>query len=140
TFPFWVGATVVYLAGRPTPDAVMAVLKKHQPTIYCGVPTLYAAILANEANGRATASQRLRRCISAGEPLPKEVGERWQERFGAPILDGVGSTEMLHIYLSNYPGKVRYGTSGQPVPGYQVRLVDEAGNGVADGDIGELLV
>lgn len=140
TFPFWVGATAVYMAGRPTPEAVMAVLHEHQPTIYCGVPTLYAAILVDEANDRATASQRLRRCISAGEALPKEVGEKWEQRFGAAILDGVGSTEMLHIFLSNHPGKVHYGTSGQAVPGYQLRLVDDNGDGVNEGDIGELLV
>lgn len=140
TFPFWVGATAVYLAERPTPDAVMAALSKHQPTIYCGVPTLFAAILANPSNGRDAASQRLRRCISAGEALPKEVGENWEKRFGAEILDGVGSTEMLHIFLSNRVGSVRYGTSGQPVPGYKVRLVDDQGNDVETGDIGELLV
>lgn len=140
TFPFWVGATAVYLAGRPTPQAVMAVLNKHQPTIYCGVPTLYAAILADETYNRETGSQQLRRCISAGEALPKEVGEHWEQRFGAAILDGVGSTEMLHIFLSNHPGAVRYGTSGQPVPGYEVRLVDDDGNDVKTNDIGELLV
>lgn len=140
TFPFSVGATAVYTAARPTPDRVMQVLREQQPTIYCGVPTLFAAILADEANGRDTGSQRLRRCISAGEALPREVGERWQQRFGADILDGVGSTEMLHIFLSNRPDDVRYGTSGQAVPGYQLRLVDEAGADVNTGDIGELLV
>lgn len=140
TFPFWVGATAVYTAGRPTPEAVMAVMRAQQPTLYGGVPTLYAAILADENNTRTTGSQRLRRCISAGEALPKQVGERWRERFGADILDGVGSTEMLHIFLSNHPGEVRYGTSGRPVPGYQVKLMDEDGTQVCDGDIGELIV
>jgi len=140
TFPFAVGATAVYLAGRPTPEAVMDVMRRQQPTIYGGVPTLYAAILADEANSRDTGSQRLRRCLSAGEALPREVGERWQARFGAEILDGVGSTEMLHIFLSNRPGAVRYGTSGEPVPGYQVRLADEQGHDVAVNEVGELLV
>jgi len=140
TFPFSVGATAVYLAGRPTPEAVMEVMRREQPTIYCGVPTLYAAILADQANGRESGSSRLRRCISAGEPLPEEVGKRWEARFGAPILDGVGSTEMLHIYLSNQPGDVRYGTSGRPVPGYEARLVDEDDRPVAPGEVGELLV
>lgn len=132
TFPFSVGATAVYMAERPTPAAVMRVLREHQPTIYCGVPTLYAAILADEANDRATGSPRLRRCISAGEALPEDVGKRWEKRFGAEILDGVGSTEMLHIFLSNRPGSVRYGTSGTPVPGYEARLVDETGKEVHD--------
>lgn len=136
TFPFAVGATAVYMAERPTPPAVMRVLREHQPTIYCGVPTLYAAILADESNDRSKASARLRRCISAGEALPEDVGKRWEARFGAEILDGVGSTEMLHIFLSNQPGSVRYGTSGKPVPGYEARLVDEHGNEV--GDFGEL--
>ncbi|MDN5940177.1 MAG: benzoate-CoA ligase family protein, partial [Salinisphaera sp.] len=140
TFPFAVGATAVYTAQRPTPDAVMAVLRNQQPTIYGGVPTLYAAILANKDNCRETGSPRLRRCISAGEALPKEVGERWAERFGADILDGVGSTELLHIFLSNSPEEVRYGTSGRAVPGYQLRLVDDKGGQVQDGEIGELLV
>ncbi len=140
TFPFSVGATAVYLAERPTPESVMEVLRTHQPTIYCGVPTLYSAILADPGNSRASGSQRLRCCISAGEPLPEEVGKRWEARFGAPILDGVGSTEMLHIYLSNQPGQIRYGTSGTPVPGYQVRLVDEHDDPVPEGEVGELLV
>lgn len=140
TFPLAVGATAVYLAERPTPDAVMRMLREHQPTLYCGVPTLYAAILADERNGRDTGSQRLRACVSAGEALPEEVGNRWTRRFGADILDGVGSTEMLHIFLSNRPGEVRYGTSGMPVPGYQARLVDEAGIDVPEGEVGELLI
>ncbi len=140
TFPMEVGATTVLLPGRPAPDAVMAVLREHQPTIFCGVPTLYAAILANPENNRENASRRLRRCISAGEALPEEIGRNFEKRFGAEILDGVGSTEMLHIYLSNRPGQVRYGTSGVAVPGYRLRLVDEHGGEVAPGAIGELMV
>lgn len=140
TFPFAVGATAVYMAERPTPAAVMRVLRERQPTLYCGVPTLYASILADERNNRGSGSRRLRCCISAGEALPAEVGNRWERRFGAPILDGVGSTEMLHIFLSNGPGDLAYGTSGRPVPGYRARLVDEDGHDVPDGEIGELLV
>lgn len=140
TFPFSVGATAVLLAGRPTPEAAMAVMRDHQPTIFYGVPTLFAAILADAGNTRENGSQRLRRCVSAGEALPAEVGRRWEDRFGAEILDGVGSTEMLHIFLSNRPGEVRYGTSGTPVPGYEAKLVDEKGAPVAPGGIGELLV
>ncbi len=140
TFPFSVGATAVYMDGRPTPEAVMHTLKQHQPSIYCGVPTLYAAILSDESNNRDTASQNLRLCVSAGEALPRETGERWEKCFGAEIVDGVGSTEMLHIFLSNTPGQVRYGTSGVPVPGYRARLVDEENKDVADEEIGELLI
>ncbi len=140
TFPMEVGATTVLLAGRPSPDAVMDILKTHQPTIFCGVPTLYAAMLANPEYDRASGSQRLRRCISAGEALPEEIGKSFEKRFGAEILDGVGSTEMLHIYLSNRAGDVHYGCSGVPVPGYQLKLVNENGEQVPRGEIGELLV
>jgi benzoate-CoA ligase len=82
----------------------------------------------------------LRRCVSAGEALPEDIGKRWTERFGVEILDGIGSTEMLHIFMSNRPGDVRYGTTGKPVPGYEVRLVGEDGAPVADGEIGELQI
>ncbi len=140
TFPMEVGATTILLAGRPTPDSVMDVLKTHQPTIFGGVPTLYAAILANPENGRENGSARMRRCMSAGEALPEEVGKRFEQRFGSEILDGVGSTEMLHIYLSNRAGNVHYGCSGVAVPGYELRLVNEKGLDVGPGEIGELLV
>jgi 4-hydroxybenzoate-CoA ligase/benzoate-CoA ligase len=140
TFPFAVGATVVLLDGRPTPDSVMRVLREERPTVFYGVPTLFAAILADPGNGRASGSDRLRICVSAGEPLPKEIGQRWRERFGADILDGIGSTEMLHIFLSLREDDIRYGTTGKPVPGYELRVVDEGGREVPAGEIGELLV
>ncbi len=140
TFPMAVGATTVLLAGRPTPDAVCAVMRETQPTIFCGVPTLYAAMLAAFAGKRPQGFKRLRRCISAGEALPAEVGARWKEIVGVDILDGVGSTEMLHIFLSNRPGDVVLGTSGTAVPGYELRLVNEHGHAVEVGGIGELLV
>ncbi len=139
TFPMAVGATTVLFAGRPTPDVVTDILKTEQPTVFCGVPTLYAAMVAfMDKNGAANAP--LRSCISAGEALPEDVGTRWEKHTGVEILDGVGSTEMLHIFLSNRPGDVVYGTSGVPVPGYSVRLVNEAGEEVAVGEVGELLV
>ena len=140
TFPLYVGASAVLLAGRPTPDAVMQVLQRHEPTIFYGVPTLYGAILADPANDRTRGFAKLRLCVSAGEALPEGVGRAWQERFGVEILDGLGSTEMLHIFLSNRAGAVRYGTSGTPMPGYELRLLGEDGAPAATGEIGELWV
>lgn len=140
SFPMSVGATTILLPQRPTPESVFSVLKAHQPTLFFGVPTLYAAMLADPNCSPDNGSARLRLCISAGEALPEEVGRAWRRRFAVDILDGVGSTEMLHIYLSNRPDDVRYGTSGKPVPGYAVRLVDESGREVADGEIGEMMV
>ena len=140
SFPLSVGATTILLPERPTPESVFRTLTQHQPTIFCGVPTLYAAMLHHADGTRENSSRRLRQCISAGEALPEDVGKVWKAKFGVDILDGIGSTEMLHIFVSNRPGDVRYGTSGKPVPGYNVRLVDEHGADVADGEVGELLV
>ncbi len=140
SFPLSVGATTILLPERPTPESVFRTLKQYQPTIFCGVPTLYAAMLNYPAGGPSSGSSKLRQCISAGEALPAEVGKAWTEKFGVDILDGIGSTEMLHIFISNRPGDVNYGTSGKPVPGYKVRLVDEQGSDVPDGEVGELLV
>ncbi len=140
SFPMSVGATTILFPGRPTPDAVLGILKEHQPTIYCGVPTLYAALLAHPDCSRDKASAKLRICLSAGEALPEDVGKSWRNAMEVDILDGVGSTEMLHIFLSNRPGDIVYGTSGVAVPGYDLRLVDENGQDVAEGDVGELLV
>ncbi|MCX7172829.1 MAG: benzoate-CoA ligase family protein [Proteobacteria bacterium] len=140
TFPFSVGATAVLMAERPTPASVGRVLRKYQPSIFYGVPTLYAAMLASPDLPRRDELPKLRRCTSAGEALPADIGRRWQEHTGVDILDGIGSTEMLHIFLSNRPGDVRYGSTGKPVPGYEIRLVDEAGQPAARGTMGELQV
>ncbi|MCP9628149.1 benzoate-CoA ligase family protein [Rhodopseudomonas palustris] len=140
TFPLSVGATTVLNAERPTPAVIYGLMQRYNPTIFCGVPTLFAAMLNDPALKSETAGARLRICTSAGEGLPESVGLAWKARFGADILDGVGSTELLHIFLSNAPGDIQYGTSGRPVPGYKVRLVNEAGADVADGEVGELLV
>jgi benzoate-CoA ligase len=138
-FPLAVGATSVLMAERPTPSSVSRVLRERRPTIFCGVPTLYNAMLAgNELPSRDELA--LRRCVSAGEPLPQEIGRRWSARIGVDILDGIGSTEMLHIFLSNWPDGVRYGTTGRPIPGYQLKIVDEEERPVARGEIGDLLV
>lgn len=140
TFPLAVGATTLLLGGRPTPDSVFEILKTHKPTIFCGVPTLYAAMNAALEKSGDAGDIDLRLCTSAGEALPREVGEKWQQLLNVEIVDGVGSTEMLHIFLSNRPGDIVYGTSGLPVPGYEVRLVDEHDEDVANEEIGELLV
>jgi benzoate-CoA ligase len=139
TFPLAVGATSLLLAERPTPAAVIRVLREKKPTIFYGVPTLYAALLAS-SDLPERGELVLRRCVSAGEALPEDIGKRWTERLGVEILDGIGSTEMLHIFLSNRPGEVHYGTTGVPVPGYDIRLVDEEGKPVKDSQIGELQV
>ena len=140
TFPMSAGATTVLLAARPTPEAVTALLKKHGVTVFYAVPTFYAAFLASAA-APARTELKLRRCVSAGEALPPDIGRRWSERYGCDILDGIGSTEMLHIFVSNRPGDVKYGTTGKPVPGYDVRLVDDDGHIVtARGEMGELQV
>jgi 4-hydroxybenzoate-CoA ligase len=119
---------------------MFALMNKYNPSIFFGVPTLFSAMLNDEALKHERGGARLRVCTSAGEALPESVGNSWKSRFNVDILDGVGSTELLHIFLSNAPGDIKYGTSGRPVPGYQVRLVNEAGGDVADGEVGELLV
>jgi 4-hydroxybenzoate-CoA ligase len=140
TFPMSVGATTVLNPERPTPATMFALLRKYNPSIFFGVPTLFAAMLNDESLKNEPRFPRLRICTSAGEALPESVGNNWKKRFGVDILDGVGSTELLHIFLSNAPGDIKYGSSGRPVPGYRVRLVNEAGIDVADGEVGELLV
>lgn len=134
-FPFSVGATAVYLPDRPTPEAVFGTVARYRPTLYFGVPTLYAQML--EAEGRLDG---VRLCVSAGEALPADVLNRWQERFGVEIADGIGSTEMAHIFLSNVPGEVRPGSTGRIVPGYEARIVDDALTDVPAGEVGTLLV
>jgi benzoate-CoA ligase family protein len=140
TFPMSAGATTVLLAERPTPEAVAEILKAHGVSVFYAVPTFYAALLASAA-APAAAEVDIRRCVSAGEALPPEVGRRFSERYGVDILDGIGSTEMLHIFISNRAGEVKYGTTGKPVPGYEVRLVDDDGAVVeAPGEMGEMQV
>jgi benzoate-CoA ligase family protein len=140
TFPMSAGATTVLMPDRPTPDSVAALLRKHPVTVFYGVPTFYAAFLASPAAPQQS-EVKLRLSVSAGEALPPDVGRRWKERFGVDILDGLGSTEMLHIFLSNRQGDVKYGTSGKPVPGYDIRLVADDGSVIATpGEMGELQV
>jgi len=139
SFPLAVGATTILMAERSTPTAVFKRLTEHRATVFYGVPTLFAAMLA-APDFPAREALGLRLCVSAGEPLPAEIGRRFRDRTGIDILDGIGSTEMLHIFLSNRADDVRYGTTGVPVPGYELRIVDEQGRDVADGEQGELLI
>ncbi len=130
-FPMSVGATSVLLPQRPTPDGVFELMRRHRPTIFYGVPTLYAAMLAHKDMSRGAGSDRLRLCVSAGEALPAHLGERWRATAGCDVLDGIGSTEMFQTFLSNRPDDVRYGSTGKPVPGYEVKIVDEDGRAAA---------
>ena len=139
TFPLSVGATVILMGERPTPQAVFQRLTRHRPTVFYGVPTLYASMLASpDLPPREQVSMRV--CTSAGEALPRDIGERFTRHFGCEILDGIGSTEMLHIFISNQSGQIRYGTTGKPVPGYEVQLRDDSGAPVAAGTIGDLYI
>ena len=139
TFPFSVGATTILDSSRPSPAGVLEAVQRYRPTLLCLVPTLYNAIL-NHPGAEGADLSSVRRCISAAEPLPPETLRRWQERFGLTILDGIGSTEMLHIFCSNRADAVRAGSSGKPVPGYALRIVDDGGDDVADDETGTLLV
>jgi benzoate-CoA ligase family protein len=139
-FPMGVGAQSILYPHRPTPESVFEILTRHRPTLFFGIPTLYAAMLAlKDADTRYDLSS-LRSCVSAGEALPDEIFKRWRERFGVEILDGIGTTEILHIFLSNRPGAARPGSTGQAVPGYEAVLVDDDARPVARGDIGNLRV
>jgi len=139
-FPFHVGATTVLLPGRPEPAKVFDVITRERPTLFFAVPTAYAAMLQLPDPDRTYDLRSVRLCISAGEPLPKAIYERWLERFGIEILDGIGSTELCHQFIANRPGRVRPGSSGTLVPGYDARIVDDEGRDLPAGEIGNLLV
>jgi 4-hydroxybenzoate-CoA ligase len=139
-FPMSVGASTVLWPGRPTPDVVFELMRRHHPTVFYAVPTLYASMLALKNMERGAGSRRLRLCVSAGEALPASLGERWRDAVGCDVVDGIGSTEMFQTFVSNRPGDVRYGSTGKPVTGYDIRIVDDTGRDVPDGEIGELIV
>jgi len=139
-FPFYVGATTVLHPGRPEPQLVFDVVARHKPTLFYSVPTSYAAMLAAMDAGTGFDFSSVRLCSSAGEPLAASLYERWRARTGAEILDGIGSTEVLHIFISNRAGQARPGTSGRLVPGYDAQIVDDDGRPIAMGEIGNLLV
>lgn len=139
TFPLWAGATTVLSDARPTPAITFDILARFRPTLYFGVPTLYAAHLKALETARADFSS-VRWCVSAGEALPAEILKRWREATGTMILDGIGSTEALHMFISNRPGDVKPGSSGRVIAGYSARIVDEEGNDVPEGESGRLLI
>jgi 4-hydroxybenzoate-CoA ligase len=140
TFPLSVGATTALWPERPSPESVFEMMRKHHPTIFYGVPSLFTALLSHPDICKGAGSDRLRLCVSAGEALPAHIGERWRELVGVDVLDGIGSTELLQTFLSNRPGDIRYGSTGKPVPGYEARIVDETGHELPANEIGELIV
>ena len=139
TFPFWAGATVVLLAERPTAESVCGVIDIHHPTIFFAVPTLYSMML-NQGCLPDRDQLRIRHCVSAGEALPENIQARWKDELGLDILDSIGSTEMLHMFMCNRPDQVRPGSSGKPLDGFELQLLDDTGQTVADGEIGDLYV
>jgi len=139
-FPFRVGASTVLYPGKPDPVVHFETIERRRPTVFFAVPTAYAAMLALPDAERKYDTSSLRLCVSAGEMLPAALWERWQERFGTEILDGIGSTEVLHIFISNRPGRCKAGSSGELVPGYDARIVDSDGAPVPRGQVGDLLV
>jgi len=139
SFPLSAGATTVLVRGPSKPDRILETVARHSPTLFFSVPALYAAMLKTAALADTDFSNA-RACISAAEPLSAAVSERWLAQTGVPILDGIGSTEMLHIYCSNTLDDLRPGTSGTPVPGYDLRVIDERGDEAAAGEAGDLLV
>ena len=140
TFPFAVGATTILWPGPPTPPNVYTQIERHKPTLFYSVPTNYGQLLAHKREGPDFDLSGVRQAVSAGEALPKALYERFKDRFGVEILDGIGSTEILHIFISNRSGRVRPGSAGELVPGYEARIVDEAGDDVKDGTVGNLLI
>jgi benzoate-CoA ligase len=139
SFPFSVGASTVLRPGRPTPQGILETIQRYRPSLLFSVPTMYNAIL-NYPDAANYDLSSIRLCISAAEPLPPETWRRWHESFGLVILDGVGSTEMLHIYCSSTEDDLRPGSSGKAVPGYRLRILDESGGQVSPGEVGDLYV
>jgi benzoate-CoA ligase len=139
SFPYWVGASTVLRPGRPQPQGILETAQRFSPSLFFSVPTLYGAMV-NLEGASAYDLGSVRMCLSAAEPLAPEVLRRWERTFGLEIVDGIGSTEMLHIYCSNRPGDVHPGTSGRPVPGYELRLLDPEDRPVQQGEVGDLYV
>ena len=140
TFPLLNGFTTILCREKPAPDVVSRVFKEYRPTIFFGVPVVYSMLLEHRRAGHELDTASLRVCVSAGEALPAQLGEDWQKTFGVEVLDGIGSTEMLHMFMSNQPGDVRYGSSGRLLAGYEARLVDHEGVATPPGEAGNLWI
>ena len=140
TFPLLNGHTTILCREKPLPDVIGRVFQDYRPTIFFGVPVVYRMLLDHHRNVSELDCSSLRLCISAGEALPAQLGEEWQRTFGVEVLDGIGSTEMLHMFFSNHEGEVRYGSSGRSVGGYEAKLIDHEGNPTPDGEVGNLWI
>jgi benzoate-CoA ligase family protein len=139
-FPFAVGASAVHYPERPLPEDMFKVVQQYRPSIFFGVPTLYAGMLALPDAEKRFDFSSVRICVSAGEALPADILRRWKEKFNVDILDGIGSTEILHIFISNRIGQIKPGSSGKLVSGYEALITDESGHAVKQGEIGNLLI
>ena len=140
SFPLLNGATTILLREKPSPDVIGRVFTEHRPTIFFGVPVIYNLLLEHHRRGNRLDCSSLRLCIAAGEALPPHLGEEWEREFGVQVLDGIGSTEMLHMFMSNHENDVRYGSSGRLLEGYEARLLDENGDQVSGGNEGNLWI
>jgi benzoate-CoA ligase family protein len=138
TFPLLNGFTSVLCGEKPTPEVVSRTLREYRPTIFFGVPVVYSMLLEHQRQGHELDTSSLRLCVSAGEALPAQLGEDWEKTFGVEVLDGIGSTEMLHMFISNHQGEARYGSSGKLLRGYEARLVDHEGAPTVPGEAGNL--
>jgi benzoate-CoA ligase len=140
TFPLLNGFTTILCREKPAPDVISGVFREYKPTIFFGVPVVYRMLLEHYRQGNVLDTSSLRLCVSAGEALPAQLGEEWQRTFGVEVLDGIGSTEMLHMFMSNHEGAVGYGSSGQLLHGYEARLIGHEGTPTATGDVGNLWI
>jgi len=142
TFPLLNGLTTILCRDKPAPDVVKRIFKEYRPTVFFGVPVVYRMLLDHHRKGLEAEldASSLRLCVSAGESLPAQLGEDWQRTFGVEVLDGIGSTEMLHMFMSNHAGDVRYGSSGKLLHGYEARLIDHEGAATMTGEAGNLWV
>jgi benzoate-CoA ligase len=140
TFPLLNGLTTILCREKPAPDAISRVFNEYRPTIFFGVPVVYSMLLDHHRSGHELDTTSLRLCVSAGEALPAQLGEAWQKTFGVEVLDGIGSTEMLHMFMSNHRGDVRYGSSGKLLHGYEARLMDHEGGATPACEAGNLWI
>ena len=140
TFPLLNGVSTILCREKPTPEVICKIFETYEPTIFFGVPVVYNLLLEHHRRGNRVETSSLRLCVSAGEALPAKLGEDWQQTFGVEVLDGIGSTEMLHMFMSNHAGDVRYGSSGKLLNGYEARLIDQEGKQVIAGAVGNLWI